>query len=103
MPRSPRSWPSCGKQEGVGARALEFAILTAARTGEVIGARWDEINVAEKLWTVPAERMKAGKEHRVPLSDAALAMHREDGGDPRRAFTSFPAARPSGRSATWRC
>jgi integrase len=62
------------QQEGVGARALEFAILTAARTGEVIGARWDEINIDEKLWTVPAERMKAGKEHRTPLSDAALAI-----------------------------
>ena len=62
------------QQEGVGARALEFAILTAARTGEVIGARWDEINVAERLWIVPADRMKAGKEHRAPLSDAALAI-----------------------------
>jgi len=61
-------------QEGVGARALEFAILTAARTGEVIGARWDEINIAERLWTIPAERMKGGREHRVPLSDAALAI-----------------------------
>jgi integrase len=61
-------------QEGVGALALEFTILTAARTGEVIGARWDEFNLAERLWTVPAERMKAGKEHRVPLSDAALAI-----------------------------
>jgi len=62
------------QQEGVAARALEFAILTAARTGEVIGARWDEFNIAERLWTIPAERMKAGKEHRVPLSDAALAI-----------------------------
>ena len=62
------------QQEGVGARALEFAILTAARTGEVIGARWGEINIAERLWTVPADRMKAGKEHRAPLSDAAMAI-----------------------------
>jgi integrase len=62
------------QQEGVAARALEFAILTAARTGEVIGARWDEINIGERLWTVPAERMKGGREHRVPLSDAALAI-----------------------------
>jgi len=62
------------QQEGVGARALEFAILTGARTGEVIGARWTEINVAEKLWIVPADRMKAGKEHRAPLSDAALTI-----------------------------
>src|SRR6516162_128266 len=56
------------QQEGVSARALEFAILTAARTGEVIGARWEEINLAENLWTIPAHHMKAGKEHRVPLS-----------------------------------
>jgi len=59
---------------GVAARALEFAILTAARTSEVIGARWNEINIAEKLWTVPATRMKAGKQHRVPLSERALAI-----------------------------
>jgi len=62
------------RQEGVAARALEFAILTVARTGEVLGARWDEIDIANQLWTIPANRMKAGKEHRVPLSDAALAI-----------------------------
>jgi integrase len=61
-------------QGGIGARALEFLILAAARTGEVIGARWDEFDLAQKVWTVPAERMKAGKEHRVPLSAAALAI-----------------------------
>jgi integrase len=61
-------------QEGVAARALEFAILTAARTGEAIGARWSEIDLGEKLWTVPAARMKAHKEHRVPLSPAAIAV-----------------------------
>jgi integrase len=62
------------EQEGFAARALEFAILTAGRTGEVIGARWDEINLAERLWAIPAERMKASKEHRVPLSDAAMVI-----------------------------
>jgi len=62
------------QQEGVAARALEFAIRTGARTGEVIGARWAEINVAEKLWIVPADRMKAGKEHRQPLSDTTLTI-----------------------------
>ena len=61
-------------QEGFTARALEFAILTAARTGEVIGAKWGEINFAERVWTVPAERMKSDREHRVPLSEAALAI-----------------------------
>ena len=62
------------QQNGIGARALEFAILTAARTGEVIGARWDEINFGEKLWTVPAARMKAGREHRAPLSYATIEI-----------------------------
>jgi integrase len=62
------------QQEGVATRALEFTILTAARTGEVIGASWPEINSAERLWIVPAGRMKSGKEHRVPLSDATLAI-----------------------------
>jgi integrase len=62
------------QQEGVAARALEFTILTAARTGEVIGAKWEEINIADRLWIVPAARMKAGKEHRVPLSDAAISI-----------------------------
>ncbi len=61
-------------QEGISARALEFAILTAARTGDVIGARWCEIDLAEQVWTVPSDRMKAGKEHRVPLSARALTI-----------------------------
>jgi integrase len=61
-------------QHGIAARALEFAILTAARTGEVIGARRDEIDRSEMLWTIPAARMKAGKEHRVPLCARALAI-----------------------------
>jgi integrase len=65
------------QQNGIAARALEFTILTAARTGEAIGARWDEINVADRLWTISATRMKAGKEHRVPLSDRALAILEE--------------------------
>lgn len=59
---------------GTGARALEFVILTAARSGEVRGARWDEINIRAAVWTVPAERMKAGKEHRVPLSSDAVKL-----------------------------
>lgn len=54
--------------------ALEFAILTAARTGEVIGAKWGETDLATKVWTVPAERMKAGKEHRVPLCNRAVEI-----------------------------
>jgi integrase len=64
-------------QAGVGARALEFAILTAARTGEVLGATWAEVDMQASVWTVPAARMKAGREHRVPLAPAALAVLRE--------------------------
>jgi integrase len=58
----------------VAARCLEFIVLTAARVGEANIATWDEIDFANRVWTVPAERMKADKEHRVPLSDAALAV-----------------------------
>jgi len=61
-------------RDGVAARALEFTILTAARTGEVLGSRWEEIDLQTKVWTVPASRMKAGREHRVPLSRAAIAL-----------------------------
>lgn len=64
------------RKEGVSARALEFTILTAARSGETRGAGWHEVNLAQRLWTVPAARMKAGREHRVPLSDAAIALLR---------------------------
>jgi integrase len=62
--------------EGSVARALEFAVLTAGRPGEVVGARWDEIldGTGGPVWVVPGSRMKAGKEHRVPLSDAAAAI-----------------------------
>lgn len=63
-------------QPGQGARALEFAILTAARTGEVIGATWGEIDLDGAVWIVPGDRMKAGKEHRVPLSPEAMAVLR---------------------------
>jgi integrase len=65
------------KQQGISARALEFCILAAARTGEVIGARWSELDLIDKTWTVPAERMKGGREHRVPLSPRALAILEE--------------------------
>jgi integrase len=80
------------EQEGMGARALEFVILTAARSGEVRGAKWSEIDLAAGVWTVPAERMKAGKEHRVPLSPEALALLAKV---PRLGGTDlvFPASR----------
>jgi integrase len=60
--------------QGAGARALEFVILTAARSGEVRGATWAEIDLKAKTWVVPGERMKAGREHRVPLSDSAVEL-----------------------------
>ncbi|MDP2223732.1 MAG: site-specific integrase [Nitrosomonas sp.] len=62
------------RQSGIGAAALEFAILTAVRSGEVRGALWSEINLSERLWLIPGDRMKAGREHRIPLSDAAIAV-----------------------------
>jgi integrase len=61
-------------REGVTALALEFSILTAGRTGEVLGALWSEIDLDAAVWTLPPERMKAGREHRVPLSEAAMAI-----------------------------
>jgi integrase len=84
-------------REATAARALEFLVLTAARTGEVIGARWNEIDLLDKIWTVPAGRMKAHREHRVPLSGPALAIlqnmraARDD--DDGNAFV-FPGPKP---------
>ena len=61
-------------REGIPARALEFAILTAVRSGEVRGAKWEEIDLTKRVWTIPAERMKKEKEHRVPLSDTVVKL-----------------------------
>jgi integrase len=61
-------------KEGIGPLALEFTVLTCARTAETLGATWDEIDLDEGVWTVPANRIKAGKEHRVPLAKPALAV-----------------------------
>jgi integrase len=61
-------------RDGLAARALEFTVLTACRSGEVRGATWEEINVATATWTIPAERMKAGREHRVPLSPESIRL-----------------------------
>jgi integrase len=61
-------------RNSLSARALEFTVLTAVRTGETIDATWDEIDFAAKIWTIPAPRMKAGKAHRVPLSDRAAEI-----------------------------
>ena len=78
------------EREGVSARALEFAILTAARSGEVRGATWGEFDLDGKVWTVPGGRMKAGKEHRVPLSDDAVKLLETL---PRSGDHVFPAPR----------
>ena len=65
---------SLQKREASAAQALELCILTAARSGEVLGMQWSEIDLERKIWTVPATRMKAGREHRVPLSPRAVAI-----------------------------
>ncbi len=62
------------KQGGMTSLALEFMLLTACRTGEVATARWEEVDFASRIWTIPAERMKAGREHRVPLSIRAIEI-----------------------------
>lgn len=85
----PDFWAALAGHGGTAAQALRFAILTAARTGEVIGATWEEIDLAEQVWTIPAERMKAGKDHRVPLVPAALAVLTAMQEDRRSAFL-FP-------------
>jgi integrase len=87
------------QQDGMAARALEFLILTATRSSEARVARWDEINMSERVWTIPGERMKAGKEHRVPLSDAALTVV-EKMAEIRQGDFMFPgirAGRPIGK------
>ena len=80
------------ERSGIVGRALEFLILTASRSGEVLGARWDEIGLAERVWTVPAERMKSRREHRVPLCDRALAILNEMKLYRRNGFV-FPSER----------
>jgi integrase len=73
-PELPAFMAALADREGIAARALEFTILTAARTGETIGATWDEINLREKTWTVPANHIKGGKTHKVPLSDRVIEL-----------------------------
>jgi integrase len=64
-------------ETSIQARAVEFLILTATRRGETLGARWDEIDLDQRMWTIPAGRMKAAREHRVPLSARAIAILKE--------------------------
>ncbi|KXF90270.1 tyrosine-type recombinase/integrase [Phaeobacter inhibens] len=83
------------QREGVAARALAFTILTAARSGETRGMTWGEVDLDAKVWTIPAGRMKAAKEHRVPLTDAALSLldQRADG-TPDNALIFGSEAKP---------
>ncbi len=78
-------WQALSKQTGTAANALRLTILTAARTGEVLGAEWPEFDLEQAVWTIPADRMKAGKEHRVPLSPEAVVVleeaHKQRTGD----------------------
>ncbi len=82
------------ERKGAAARALELLILTACRSNEVRGAHWSEIDLGAKVWTVPAARMKGGKEHRVPLSDAAVTLLN---GLPRIAGGDLLFPGPSGK------
>jgi integrase len=81
------------QRDGVSPRALEFLILTATRTGETLGARWDEISLGEKLWIIPASRTKASREHRVPLADRALDILAEMASIRDGADCIFPGSR----------
>jgi len=80
------------RRESTSARCLEFLILTAARTSEVIGATWDEIDLATKVWIVPANRMKGGREHKVPLSPRAIEILHEQQSKRENDFV-FPGRR----------
>jgi integrase len=79
------------EQRSIAARCLEFTILTAVRSGEALGARWDEIDLTSKVWTIPAARMKAGLEHRVPLTARCVEILAEL---PHEADYCFIGTRP---------
>lgn len=82
------------KRTGLAARALELTIFTAARTSEVLQARWTEFDLENQLWVIPGERMKAGREHRVPLSGAAMAMLQELKSDGEFVFPGTKEGKP---------
>ena len=84
------------KRDAVGALAIEFTVLTAARTGEVLGATWDEIDLRSAVWTIPAKRMKASRIHRVPLSGRAVAILKKLE-KIRRGDFLFPGRKAGGR------
>ena len=86
------------EQTSIGTRALELLILTATRTGETLGARWDEIDIDNMMWTIPRTRMKGGREHRVPLSARSIAILKEMAEIRQNEFI-FPGMK-QGRSLT---
>lgn len=81
------------KEKGITARALEFMVLTATRTMETLGARWDEIDLKARMWTIPAHRMKGGRAHRVPLSARAIIIIKEMAEIQQSDFV-FPGGKP---------
>jgi integrase len=83
-----------GKREGEAAKALAFTVLTAARSGEVRGMRWREIDLEARVWTVPAGRIKGEREHRVPLQDAAIALLGDVGEPDELVFAGAKAGKP---------
>lgn len=88
-------------QHGVAAQALDLLIHTATRTSEVLKARWNEFDLANQVWTIPAERMKAGKVHRVPLTPQVMKLLQ---GLPRQQSFLFPGqSKGTSRSPTWLC
>ena len=89
-PELPKFMRELKAKTTIGAKALQFLILTAGRSGEVRGATWKEIDIAKKVWTIPGERMKGGKQHTVPLSTAAVDLLKSL---PRDYDHIFPAVR----------
>jgi integrase len=92
-------------RDGAAARCLELIALSATRLGEALNAEWGEIDVAAKIWTVPANRMKSGREHRVPLSPAAVAVLEQMAGirkgDSNYVFPGARRGRPIGENSVW--
>jgi integrase len=86
------------KRDGIGALALQFLIFSATRSNEVLGARWLEIDLAARLWVIPAARMKGGREHRVPLSDSALAILAKAPRERENEFVFIGAGKQNGLS-----
>ncbi|MEG2808277.1 MAG: site-specific integrase, partial [Acinetobacter sp.] len=84
------------QKKGISPKALEFAILTACRSGEIFGATWQEIDFDSKVWIIPKERMKAEKEHRVPLSEPTIRLLKSIQAETQSQGYIFPAPRGGG-------